>query len=584
MNPLHATLCLLLTCTLRAQPPEARTPQVLLNHLGFDQGASKQAVLQAQQDLGQPPFAVLDATGKTVFSGTCRASGTVDHWHTGHTWVADFSSFDQAGAYRLRVELPQNPVVSEPFAIQPRLLPEACVPAMVDYFRSQHCGGVYDRTDRSVRYFGGREGRVDVHGGWYDASGDLSKYFSHLCYTNYLSPQQTPLVVWAMLEAAQRFQRAKGERLPAMAERIQEEAVYGADFLVRMQDPSGYFYLSVTDVWTKDPDQRFVSCFSDGKGTKSDRYQAAYRDGAGLAIAALARASRLKVRGDFIQTQYLAAAEKGFAHLETNNLKYLYNGRETITDDSGALLAAAELFAATGKAPYLDIARKRAASLLGRQAQDGHWNADETGRPYFHAAEAGLPVVALLRYREVETDAAHRQAILKPMQSYLEFELKITQEVPNPFGYARQLVQEPGGKPRTAFFFPHKNESGYWWQGENARLASIATAARWAAPLMPAPLQARLRAHATRQLDWILGANPFDRCMLQGMGRNNPDYLEAWPNALGGVSNGITAGFEDESDIAFLPEPQGKDPAQNWRWSEQWIPHAGWLMLALAIE
>lgn len=54
-------------------------------------------------------------------------------------------------------------------------------------------------------------------------------------------------------------------------------------------------------------------------------------------------------------------------------------------------------------------------------------------------------------------------------------------------------------------------------------------------------------------------------------------------NALGGVCNGITSGFEDESDIAFKPEKQKDDMLQNWRWGEQWIPHAGWLLLTLAL-
>jgi len=583
MFPLRLALCLGLAFSLGA-----KAPQVLLNHLGFDPSSSKQAVLQSPLDLGSPTFSLVDASGKSVFEGPCKGAGPIDHWHTGRTWLADFSSFDHPGTYRVRVNLPKKASLSEPFTIQSRLIPETCVPPLIDYFRSQHCAGVYDRTDRNVRFFGSRSGRADVHGGWYDASGDQSKYLSHLCYTNYLSPQQTPLVVWALLEACHRFESAKGERLPAMAPRILEEALYGADFLTRMRDPEGYFYLSITDVWTHDPDQRFICAFSDGNGTKSEKYRASFRDGAGLAIAALARASREKMHGDFTQAQYLSAAEKGFAHLLEHNREYLYNGQENLTDDYSALLAATELCATTSKPQYLEVARELAGRMIRRQVKEGAWPGrflcDDTGRPYFHAAEAGLPVVALLRYREVETHALRRELVLKAVQNYFEFEMKLTQSVPNSFGYARQVVRDLGGEPRAAFFFPHKNESTYWWQGENARLASLAAAARWAAPLMPPQMQAPLRAHATRQLDWILGANPYDVCMLQGKGRNNPDYLPAWPNVLGGVCNGITAGFEDESDIAFLPNPQGQDPAHNWRWSEQWIPHAGWLMLALSVE
>jgi hypothetical protein len=48
----------------------------------------------------------------------------------------------------------------------------------------------------------------------------------------------------------------------------------------------------------------------------------------------------------------------------------------------------------------------------------------------------------------------------------------------------------------------------------------------------------------------------------------------------GGIANGITAAVENESDITFLPEAHKDNLAENWRWPEQWIPHAGWFMLA----
>jgi hypothetical protein len=50
------------------------------------------------------------------------------------------------------------------------------------------------------------------------------------------------------------------------------------------------------------------------------------------------------------------------------------------------------------------------------------------------------------------------------------------------------------------------------------------------------------------------------------------------------VASGITSGFDDEHDIALLPPPYDKDPAQDWRWSEQWLPHGAWLVLALAAQ
>ncbi|MNE73518.1 hypothetical protein D3C80_1695360 [compost metagenome] len=69
--------------------------------------------------------------------------------------------------------------------------------------------------------------------------------------------------------------------------------------------------------------------------------------------------------------------------------------------------------------------------------------------------------------------------------------------------------------------------------------------------------------------------------MLAGHGINNPSYTAGYPNALGGICNGITAGFEDEADIAFIPEQYKDRLDQNWRWGEQWIPHAAWFALAI---
>jgi len=89
-----------------------------------------------------------------------------------------------------------------------------------------------------------------------------------------------------------------------------------------------------------------------------------------------------------------------------------------------------------------------------------------------------------------------------------------------------------------------------------------------------------LRAFARNQIDWIMGRNPFDVCMMQGKGRNEPFYGWYGMNSPGGVANGVTSGFDDEDDLDSLPEPWASDGRHRWRWSEQWLPHAAWLMAA----
>jgi hypothetical protein len=249
------------------------------------------------------------------------------------------------------------------------------------------------------------------------------------------------------------------------------------------------------------------------------------------------------------------------------------------------------LYGATQKESYLEHARLRAANLSKRVATDesykGWWRADEDGtRSYFHAAEAGYPIITLTRYLEFETEEALRDKAIATIQQSVGFELTITNEVHNPYGYPRQYVKAVNeDSKRAAFFVPHENESGYWYQGENARIASLAAAFNLAKQHMLPEQQSQVNSFVQNQINWVLGLNPYDICMLDGLGRNNPEYLEPhdW-NYVGGIANGITAGVENENDIAFLPDPQGDDSAQRWRWPEQWIPHAGWFMLAITTQ
>ncbi len=480
---------------------------------------------------------------------------------------------------------------SRPFQVERRALERRTLAAVLGYFRSQRSADRWDAQDHAVPFVGDRVGTVDVHGGWYDASGDTSKYLSHLSYANFMNPQQTPIVVWALCE---HLEAAREHHAPGIAEALRDEARHGAEFLLRMLDAEGYFYMTVFDQWSKKPEKRIICAYRGQKGELLPGYQAAYRQGGGAAIAALARVGRLLERPDFVE-----AALRAFSHLEEHNVRYLDDGRENIIDDYCALLAAAELLAATdGRAPAVRSALdRRAKSLMGRiqrGAPHAGWlRADDAERPFFHAAEAGLPAMALLRAAEVLSslgETSDARSLEDAAIELLGFELWITSEVDNPFGYARQFTVDVHGTRRRAFFIPHENETGYWWQGENARLASLASAAGKVALLLErrangAPGSAgddrvtELRRYAAAQLDWICGKNPFDACMLHGFGENGGNYLPEWPNVVGGICNGITSGFDDESGLDFgRTDVQGD---HGWRWHEQWIPHAAWYLIAI---
>ncbi|KAI8617528.1 Six-hairpin glycosidase-like protein [Chytriomyces sp. MP71] len=615
--------------------PGQRNP-ILLNHVGFKTDGVKQFLVAASASSGFSDFEVLGPAGIPVYAGKLTYAGATAEWTVGGSmWTGDFSDLRASGVgFRIRLSATSSSetvvdssepaakkvktttsttttttrLLSERFDIGDTLVTDLCVPDIIHYFRSQRVAGKYAKKDYAVAFAPNedgtrKEGTVDLHGGWYDASGDMSKYLSHLSYASFMNPQQTPLVTWSLLESADGLNGGATDRLKSFITPLREEALYGCDFLVRMQAKEGYFYQTLFDKWSKDVNQREICEYATQKGHKYTTWEAGYRQGAGMAIASLARASALP--NEFIATTaeysgnvYLNAAEVGFRHLEVNNVNYLNDKTENIIDHYCALVAASELYAATKKEEYLTAARSRAQKLMEAQVSNDavsyFWMAngksanDPEARPFFHASDAGLPVISLCRYAQVEIDTALVEAAKLTVARSMEFELGISKEVNNPFMYPRQYTKAVGSVAKTAFFFPHQNESGYWWQGENARLGSLSVAASKAHQLLASSADAEflreLDVFRTSAIDWVLGKNPYDMCMLQGRGRRNPDYLPQYANAPGGICNGITGGFENEDDICFKPDPHGADWAENWRWGEQWIPHAGWFVLAAVLH
>lgn len=575
---------------------------ILYNHIGYDTKGPKRALLEFEKEVPSVEAFLVDRfSGETVLSLNTESQGAVSGWKDRFYFSMDFSDFCRPGVYQIASELRGNMIVSDSFEIRDNLFLEETLSDILSWFKTMRSSGMFDRADRNAGFFENSAKHKDLHGGWYDASGDTSKYLSHLSYANYMNPQQIPLVVWGLLEGLENLKKAGGPEYGYLKNRAQEESLWGADFLVRMQDPDGFFYMTLFDQWSKDLDKRIVSAFSGQDGKRSADYQAGYRQGGGMAVAALARCSLLEISGDYSSEKYLETAKTGFYHLEENSIRYLDDGKENIIDDYCALLAACELYNACAKKAsgncgctpeetgiFKSRADARILNLTERLTADGKYtdylSADGTGEiPFFHASDAGMPVYAAFRYLEVFPDSKQKERVIDFIKRSLGFELEITCETVNPFGYARQYVRPLSGEKRSSFFFPHDNWSGYWWQGENARLASLSSAAFRGAELFKRDidLSGRLFSYGVSQLDWVLGKNPFDVCMLHGKGRNNPEYERSLPNFPGGIVNGITGGLSDEADIDFLPAGAADDGKHRWRWAEQWLPHAAWFFIAV---
>jgi Glycosyl hydrolase family 9 len=541
-----------------------------------------------------------------------KASGPVNAWGKWVFWTADFSSWKKPGHYAIETVTDAGgktaTVRSCSFEINDDLLERTTLSNVLYYFKGQRSSGLTDRADSHLPLPDGTPGFVDVHGGWYDATGDYGIHLSHQNPTSYFNPQQVPLVAWTLMKSYLTLKARKDDNFSEYERRLLDEGLYGADFLVRVKRPEGSFFESISGPgkeklaqdraignpnWhTQIKKNASDSTERIGAASGPHAYEAGFRAGGGMAIAALALASTLPEHGDFTGAEYLRAAEDAFAFLNAHNTELLNDGKENILDDYCALMAATELYQATHKQAYRAAADKRADQLMARLTSEGayhdYWRADEAQRPYFHPSDAGLPVISLIEYAQI-ADAATQARVRATIERSLRFELGVTDEVNNPFGYARQLVRMSNGQMRTAFFFPHDTEAAPWWQGENARLGSLACAARLAAPLFASDptFQTQLENYAWNQLHWILGRNPFDASMLMGSGHNNAPYMffrsYKYTNAPGAIINGVTSAMDNEDGIAFNEgyAVTGKD--EDWRWSEEWLPHAAWYLYAVSL-
>ena len=598
------------------------------NQVGYDSDQPISVVVRSDNLADGAEFSVM-SNGAAVKTGKLSTGSNPDNWtNNGKFYVADLTKLGLvAGKYTLQVSENGQVQNSGEFVIGENALAKNTLATVLDYFYNDRANNAtVEGWDKDMPVFNSSK-KLDVHGGWYDASGDVSKYLSHLSYANYLNPQQIPLTVWSLAFTS--------ERIPALLAstttkaKTADEAAYGADFLVRMLAEEGYFYMTVFDNWGSPFGKREICAFTGSDGKKTADYQTAFREGGGMAIAALASAARLGLKGDFTSEQYLAAAEKAFAHLSEKqsiggNCEYCDDHKENIIDDYTALLAATELYAATKKQDYLEAAYDRAEKLVSRVSNDGYfWSDDAKTRPFWHASDAGLPLIALARYSEVvgaiekadnirikdrpvpewtcvdmigggcvnETLVGVRNAI----KDHYDWLIDITNKVDNPFGYARQTYKT-NGAVKDGFFIPHDNESNYWWQGEDARIASLSAAIMYAKRIVGDELKysnvENSLIYATNQLDWILGKNPYGTCMMYGKGIKNPEKYDGQSKydatLEGGIANGITGKNQDGSGIAWDDDgvqAVGFDPLEegwnNWRWIEQWLPHSTWYLMAL---
>lgn len=481
-------------------PPTRPGPLHLrVNQVGYRPQDPKTALAMTDQDLGGQAFEVRTSWGDgRVFTGKVGA----DRGRYGpfaHVYELDFSPLAAKGRYVVRIGGVDSTVFPVTDDAHAQLLAKSLI-----FFRVQRCGGGPARghaachAEDGVARGGPADGtRVRADGGWHDA-GDYIKF---LVTTGYV----TNLTLATYLRHPGAFTDEDANRVPD----VLDEMRVGLDWMLKLWDaPRGVLYYQVSDAsdhgtWRmpeKDTEARPVWACEPGRGAN-----VAGKAAASLALAAVIWNDPGKPYFDSARAAtYLEAARRIYAYGKQRPLAQPSNPAEFYNERSfedNLALAAAALFRATGEATYLQEARgfARAAGDAGALS----WSDSHALAHYEIARVDPSYVPEARRHLEAGLDAARGHAAADPFRV---------------------------GLPRL-----------HW--GSAPDMAGVALQAFWYRDLTG---DARYLPLAQAQWDYLLGANPWGVCFVNGAGTTWPRFPH---HQIADLARVELTGFWDEGPV-----------------------------------
>lgn len=539
--------------------PRSSPQRLLSNHLGYLPGGAKLVMIAGKDDSS------LRLRRRGVWPVDIVRPARAVGGDLGDYAVADFSDITEPGEYSISVD---GGEAGPRFVIDTEIYSRP-ISAGVQYFRRQRCGHVVPGQPVACHLDDGRrsdDGRHhDATGGWHDAC-DLRKWVDATIYG-----------VIALTRGLECLGEQHPSRLQAM-----DEIRWGNAYFHKLIDPAGFVMR-----WCAGDDGNH---FTDNRvGTLDDRIvdvEPAEPVAQFAFVAAQSGVYRTFVQSD---AQYartcLDAATKTFEWCVKNR------------DPQLCLSLAAGVVAGV----RLDVDReaqpseavieyaKRLLTLQHRSAEteaDGFFLAGgDSADAYRDPQHGNLPLLAFCELLEAYPTHGDSRRWRDALGRHCVFLTRMSRRSAFgtiPFG----LYNDPNlntarrvGKYSYRWFMKPGGEKADrdWWVGINAHLASNGVGLVRASNLLN---DASLLHLGQRQLDWILGVNPFDASTISGFGREHPklyrpgDFTPPTPEIAGGVMNGIGGDAEDRPSLL----------SGSWQTCEYWTPMVGythWLMAQL---
>ncbi len=538
----------------------AQTPAIVLSQVGFLPNSRKRVIYRfSAEETAPETFTLRDIGGPPKpFSLTRplkKAPGDVPNCLLG-----DFSDLDREGYYSITAGAERCP----PFFVRPDAWRRTLWKA-VSYHRSQRCGVAVPNVHPACHLDDARRRdtgeHIDVTGGWHDA-GDLRKWMD-----------ATMMAGFGLLH----LERHLGDHWDLL-----DEMRWGNRYFLKMQDKDGRVWADTAGgVQGDNSDNHWTD---NQVGTSDDRYINPAKPAMvqAMFVALQAMVSQAFTSSDRAYAQScLAAGVRCWQNTEHPN---------HTRDLSWRVLAAIELHRATHQASYAADAAKLGESLASLQTSGyiasqkevrGFWSTGGThSEPYVEPVYSAMPAIALLELALAfpsHADVARwRDAVrlylddyVLPMSSqsaYGVMPLGVFHGAPT-----QEIYRPLGGELTYRYFMPTRQRS--WWLGVTSHLESHAVLLASAAKVFGKP---EYRDLALRQMEWVMGNNPFGACLMTGEGwRNSFPYSRFAGPLIGGIVNGI-AGNAD--DVPILQMEYGND----WRTGEYWTPHVAFYLWALS--
>lgn len=558
---------------------------LLINQAGYMPQSSKMVSVKGL--LSQSYDVIEIPSQKVVFSGVFKSM----EGDFGSYSIGDFSSVSNDGVYYIL----SDTIRSYPF----RISNDVYDPAMnliVSYFSKQRCGASTTgyltpcHLDDGVRMDNSKH--QDVSGGWHDAS-DLRKWVG--------------ATIYGMVGMAKVYELSNGLNKA----NLMDELLWGNRYFLNMQEPQGYIMSYVGgDVLKHSDSNRWTDNeIGDDGGEVHFTKPNAGRSTSDMLVAGtkddrVIKTEPLDIMGQYnfitaeaIMARISSANDKDYAARCIDAAKKCFDwcAKEKYDQNPGIIgakiQASLELFKTTGEETFKEFAFSQARELLKYQditiqnpISGFYYNSTDKIEPYKNIWNGCMEFYALSDLTALFPN--HSDAIVwkQMLTRYAHNYLRTVSDKNNfgivPFGIFTD--KDPGGnrKAGNVWYRYAMQPNPDWWVGINANLAASGIGLVKASIILNDPA---LHALAQRQLDWILGTNPFNSSTLIGVGYNHPKHFPGstfspqTPMIYGAVMNGLGS---DELDAPQIG-------SGNWQISEYWTPMVAytlWLMAELENE